>query len=98
MHHRRWPRLSTAWRHSKRPSFTGSRSQRHNALLGELTALKLARNLSFVHDNEAVTHVDQLRQIGGNHHDGTPLARQRTDDFKEFRLGIDIDAPRGFIE
>ena len=50
------------------------------------------------HDHNAVAHVDQLRQLGGDQNDGQPLLGQVVDGAIDLRFGLDVDAPGRFIQ
>ena len=54
--------------------------------------VELVDDAALLHDDDAVGEAHDLRQFGGDQHDGEALLRQFADEVVHRRLGADIDA------
>ncbi|CAI7638077.1 unnamed protein product, partial [Penicillium discolor] len=71
---------------------TGSGAAAHRAppFLGDEFAV--------VHDEDAVAHADDLRQLARDHEHGLPLCRQLAHELVDGVLGAHVDPPRRLVE
>ena len=53
---------------------------------------------AFFDYTNVIAHIDNLRQLRGNHDDGLSLARKLGNEMVNFLLGADVNAARRFIE
>src|SRR3954452_21165511 len=70
----------------------------HDQLLRCCRPIDVGRDVSLVHDQDPIAHLEHLRQLGGDEdHSHSPRA-QRADDFVDLALGPDVHAARGLVE
>ena len=74
------------------------RGELHDPDLAGVLAFDDAGHAAFVHDEDAIAHAQNFRQLGGNHHDRHPLPGEFGDQPVDLRLGADIDAARRLVE
>src|SRR5213593_1764461 len=70
--------------------------RRHDRLLGGLGAGELRGNHTFMHDQDAVAHAEDLFHLRGDHHDPHPAPRQRGHQPVDLHFRAHVDAARRF--
>src|SRR5438093_1325328 len=70
--------------------------RRHDRLLGGLGAGELRGDHAFMHDEDAVTHAEDLFHLRGDHHDPHPAPRQRGHQPVDLHFRAHVDATRRF--
>ena len=70
----------------------------HDALRRRLAATELAHRPALAHDDNAVGHAENLRQLGRNHQDAHAAAREPIDQIVDLALRADVDAARRLVE
>src|SRR5271166_2153967 len=78
-----------------RPLLRGELHDRH--LIGVL-AVDDAGHAPLVHDENAVAHAENLRQLRGNHQDRDALRGEFGDELVDLGLSADVDAARRLVE
>src|SRR5438132_8334626 len=74
------------------------RRARHDPLLRRLAALELRGDPALVHHQDPVGHPEDLRQLGRDHHNRHPGARQLDHQPVHLDLRADVDAPGRLAE
>ena len=74
-----------------------NRGEMHDLLLGRPTR-QFAREVALPHHQDAVGHLQQLRQFGADHQDGCAGSRKTIHYLEDLHLRADVDAARRLVE
>ena len=80
------------------PSPSSPKNAATSVSRGQLAAVELAEQLVLAEHEHAVHQLDVLVELGRQHHDREPLARERAEQRVEVVLGADVDAARRVVE
>ena len=80
------------------PLYLNRRSQRHDALMRELFALNLARQISLTHYHDPIAYPHQFGDFRGDHDDCFTCLHQLTQQQIDIALRTDIDTARWLIQ
>jgi hypothetical protein len=66
--------------------------------LRRLRSRQLAADAALAHDDYAIAHAQDFRQLGGDHHDRLALIGQAAQQLVDFGLRADVDAAGRLVE